>query len=284
MKNNRKSGSGFTKEMIAILGKDYGESSEIMKQVEDLLKEKAATLYSDLIYTITHLRFSENQARIHWEKVLQHKLEMTRRLDRNVGVRVALLDYFTNTHHKLDNPKIIELDVFEKAMLTAVTDGLTGLYNHRFFQDRLEEEVERCVRYAGTISLLMLDLDNFKIYNDTNGHIAGDVLLVEVSKLIRKTVRKVDTVARYGGEEFAVILPSTSKKGAMIIARRIVQRIADNHFPNQIVMPGGRVTISCGVATFPEDAKDKAVLVDMADKMLYKAKRNGKNQVVGVED
>ncbi|MDI6740677.1 MAG: GGDEF domain-containing protein [Candidatus Edwardsbacteria bacterium] len=283
MKTNPKK-SGFTKEMIAILGKDYGESAEIMKQVEDLLKEKAATLYGDLIYTIAHLRFSENQARHHWEKVLQHKLEMARRLDRNVGVRVALLDYFTNMHRKIENPKIIELDVFEKAMLTAVTDGLTGLYNHRFFQDRLEEEVERCVRYAGTLSLLMLDLDDFKIYNDTNGHIAGDVLLVEVSKLIRRTVRKVDTVARYGGEEFSVVLPSTSKKGAMIIARRIVARIADNHFPNQIVMPGGRVTISCGVATFPDDAKDKAMLIDMADKMLYKAKRNGKNRARGIED
>jgi diguanylate cyclase (GGDEF)-like protein len=283
MKTNPKR-SGFTKEMISILGKDHGDSSEIMKQVEDLLREKATSLYSDLIYTLTHLRFSENQARSHWEKVLQHKLEMAKRLDRNVGVRVALLDYFTNTHNKIENPKIIELDVYEKAMLSAVTDGLTGLYNHRFFQDRLEEEVERCVRYAGTISLLMLDLDNFKMYNDTNGHIAGDVLLVEVSKLIRRTLRKVDTVARYGGEEFSVILPSTSKKGALIIARRIVARIADNHFANQIVMPGGRVTISCGVATFPEDAKEKAALVDMADKMLYKAKRNGKNQALGVED
>jgi len=276
--------NGFTKEIIEALGKDRGETEDMVKLLEAGFIDKTASLYGDLIYALTHLRFSEGQARNHWENILKHKLELASKLNRNVGIRVSLLDYFSNLQQKLDNPKVIEMDLYEKTLLSAVTDGLTGLYNHRFFQDRLEEEVERCVRYAGTISLLMLDLDNFKMYNDTNGHIAGDVLLVEVSKLIRRTLRKVDTVARYGGEEFSVILPSTSKKGALIIARRIVARIADNHFANQIVMPGGRVTISCGVATFPEDAKEKAALVDMADKMLYKAKRNGKNQALGVED
>jgi len=276
MKNKK---SSFTKEMIAILGKDYGESSEIMSQVEELLKEKAQSLYSDLIYTLTHLHFTETQARQHWEKILKHKQQMMQKLGRNVGVRVALMDYFTNLHQKIDNPKIIELDVFEKTLLSAITDGLTGLYNHRYFQDRLEEEIERSQRYGQPTGLLMIDLDDFKRYNDANGHIAGDVLLAEISKILRKTVRKVDVVARYGGEEFAVILPATKRKGAMIIASRLCQKVASSHFPNMDVMPRKMVTISVGLAVHPEDAKDKDRLTDMADKALYHAKKAGKNQV-----
>jgi len=276
--------TGFTKEMIAILGKDYGDSSEIIQQVEELLKEKAHSLYSDLIHTLTHLHFSEPQARQHWEKILKHKQQMTLKLGRNVGVRVALMDYFTNLHQRIENPKIIELDVFEKTLLSAITDGLTGLYNHRYFQDRLEEEMERSQRYGQPTSLMMADLDDFKKYNDANGHIAGDVLLVDLAKILRQTVRKVDVAARYGGEEFAVILPATKKKGALIIANRLCEKVAGQHFPNREVMPSKKVTLSIGLASYPDDAKDKPRLVDMADKALYLAKKAGKNQVKSHEE
>lgn len=273
--------NNFTKEIISVLGQDNGETAEILKQVEEVRKEKANSLYSDLIYTLAHLHFSENQARLHWEKVLQHKQEMSRKLGRNVGIRVALLDYFINLQQKIENPKIIEIDIFEKTMLSAVTDGLTGLYNHRFFQDRLEEETERASRYGASLSLLMIDVDDFKVYNDSNGHIAGDVLLVDISKIIMQAVRKVDVVSRYGGEEFTVILPSTKKKGAMTIAGRICQKIAAGHFPNQAVMPAKKVTVSIGVASFPEDGSSKMDLLDCADKLLYQAKSLGKNQAYG---
>lgn len=269
----------FTKEVIEVLGKDHGETEDIVRQVESVFTDKTASLYGDLIYTMTHLRFGETQARTHWENVLKHKQGMAGRMGRNVGIRVALLDYFTNLQQKLDNPKMIEMDLFEKTMLSAVTDGLTGLYNHRYFQDRFEEEVERARRYQNPLSLMMLDLDDFKIYNDANGHIAGDLLLVEVSKVFKKAVRKVDTVARYGGEEFAIILPSTKKKGASIIAGRICQKVADHHFPNQVIMPLGRITISVGVASLGEDADNHSNLLDYADKALYRAKQGGKNQV-----
>ncbi|MBI4726393.1 GGDEF domain-containing protein [candidate division TA06 bacterium] len=272
---------GFTKEIIEVLGKDDGESVDLLKQVDDLMLEKAATLYGDLIYALAHLRFSEGQARNHWENILKHKLELASKLGRNVGIRVSLLDYFTNLQRKLDNPKVIEMDLYEKTLLSAVTDGLTGLYNHRYFHDRFEEEVERARRYQHPLSLLMLDLDDFKIYNDANGHIAGDLLLVEVSKVLKKAVRKVDTAARYGGEEFAIILPSTKKKGALIIAGRICQKIADYKFPNQAVMPKGRITASIGVASLGDDSDNHTGLLDSADNSLYRAKANGKNQAVG---
>jgi diguanylate cyclase (GGDEF)-like protein len=273
--------NGFTKEIIEVLGKDHGETEDVVRQLEAVFVDKTATLYSDLIYTLTHLHFSEAQARNHWENVLKHKLELASKLNRNVGIRVSLLDYFANLQQKLDNPKVIEMDLYEKTLLSAVTDGLTGLYNHRYFQDRFEEEVERALRYHHSLSLLLMDLDDFKIYNDSNGHIAGDLLLVELSKLLKKAVRKVDTAARYGGEEFAIILPSTKKKGALIIAGRICQRIADYRFPNQVVMPNGRVTASIGVASLGDDSDNHTGLLDKADKALYRAKANGKNQAAG---
>jgi diguanylate cyclase (GGDEF)-like protein len=270
----------FTKEIIDVLGHDYEESSDLFKHVEELLKERAQSLYSDLLYTLTHLHFSEHQARHHWDKILKHKKVMTDQLGRNVGVRVALMDYFTNMDQQIDNPKIIELDVFEKTLLSAITDGLTGLYNHRYFQDRLDEESERARRFKIPLSLLMIDIDSFKAYNDGNGHIAGDVLLVDLAKLLRVTVRKVDVVARYGGEEFVVILPGTKTPGARIIAGRLCHRVAEHAFPNREVMPGKRVTVSIGQATMPDDAAEKAALIDCADKALYHAKQTGKNRVV----
>ena len=272
---------GFTKEIIEVLGKDHGETEEVIKLMEAGFIDKTSSLYGDLIYTLTHLRFSEGQARSHWEKILKHKLELAAKLGRNVGIRVSLLDYFTNLQQKLENPKVIEMDLYEKTLLSAVTDGLTGLYNHRYFQDRFEEEVERARRYQHPLSLLMLDLDDFKRYNDTNGHIAGDLLLVEVSKVLKRAVRKVDTAARYGGEEFAIILPDTKKKGALIIAGRICQKIADYRFPNQAVMPKGRITVSIGVASLGDDSDNHNGLLDSADKALYRAKAGGKNQAVG---
>ena len=272
---------GFTKEIIEVLGKDHGETEEVIKLMEAGFIDKTSSLYGDLIYTLTHLRFSEGQARSHWENILKHKLELAAKLGRNVGIRVSLLDYFTNLQQKLDNPKVIEMDLYEKTLLSAVTDGLTGLYNHRYFHDRFEEEVERARRYQHPLSLLMLDLDDFKRYNDTNGHIAGDLLLVEVSKVLKRAVRKVDTAARYGGEEFAIILPSTKKKGALIIAGRICQKIADYRFPNQAVMPKGKITVSIGVASLGDDSDNHNGLLDSADKALYRAKAGGKNQAVG---
>ena len=272
---------GFTKEIIEALGKDHGETEDVVKLMEAGFSDKTTSLYGDLIYTLTHLRFSEGQARSHWENILKHKLELSSKLGRNVGIRVSLLDYFTNLQQKLDNPKVIEMDLYEKTLLSAVTDGLTGLYNHRFFHDRFEEEVERSRRYQHPLSLLMLDLDDFKRYNDTNGHIAGDLLLVEVSKVLKRAVRKVDTAARYGGEEFAIILPDTKKKGALIIAGRICQKIAEYRFPNQSVMPKGKITVSIGVASLGDDSDNHNGLLDSADKALYRAKASGKNQAMG---
>lgn len=161
----------------------------------------------------------------------------------------------------------------------SITDGLTGVYNHRHFYIRLEEEIKRAERYGHPLALIIADIDHFKHYNDAHGHPAGDSILKGVASCIRSHARGQDIVARYGGEEFAIILPETGKEAALTVAERIRECISDQPFPNKDTQPGGNLTISLGVATFPLDANDVKGLVDMADSALYRAKEGGRNRV-----
>ncbi len=164
----------------------------------------------------------------------------------------------------------------------AVTDGLTGLFNRRHIQGTLESEQRRALRYGHDFSLVMLDIDHFKAYNDTYGHTQGDVLIKMVAGLLRANVRAVDIVGRYGGEEFVVLMPETSKREAAYTAERLRRAVADAAFPGHADDPESAVTktISLGVATLPGDAGDAAMLVSRADQALYEAKRGGRNRAV----
>ena len=160
----------------------------------------------------------------------------------------------------------------------ASTDGLTDLYNHRTFQERLTQEVDRANRYARPLSLVMIDVDHFKIYNDTYGHPQGDMILREIARLLREVSRTSDIVARYGGEEFALILPETDCASAQKISHRLREHIERHAFPGEQRLPGGTLTISLGVATHTL-AGTKEALVQSADIALYRAKRDGRNRI-----
>ncbi len=162
----------------------------------------------------------------------------------------------------------------------AVTDGLTGLYNHRHFHERLSLEVERSGRNGLPLSLLMIDVDHFKYYNDHNGHPAGDEVLRQVAHIMGDGRRANDFCARYGGEEFAIVLVDTSKLTAAQVAERLRDRVATFPFEHSNRQPGGQLSISVGVASFPDDAADAETLVRMADSALYAAKHGGRNCVV----
>ncbi len=162
----------------------------------------------------------------------------------------------------------------------ADTDGLTGLFTRRYFARRLAEEVIRCGNYGDPLSLLMLDVDHFKHYNDTNGHPAGDDVLRGVAEVLRKSFRRTDLVARYGGEEFAVVMSGLKKDQAYLLAERLRAQIEETHFEFGSRQPLGRVTVSAGVATFPQDGSTGEELVASADQALYEAKRAGRNRVV----
>ncbi len=181
------------------------------------------------------------------------------------------------------NTMASELDEREKALLEAremaIRDGLTGLYNHRFFKESVIKEVARAKRHNHSFSLIFMDLDNFKVYNDNNGHPEGDYLLKRLSKLLLKNIRGTDILARYGGEEFVVLLPETTKNSAYLLAEKLRRRIEACPFRNEETLPLGKVTASLGVSTYPEDGTDPADMVKHADNLLYEAKEKGRNIV-----
>lgn len=166
--------------------------------------------------------------------------------------------------------------LFNSLQQQSVTDGLTGLFNHRYFQGSLLEVEAGAEEHPYCV--LMLDVDNFKNYNDTLGHLKGDELLRQLAVLIRKSVRTFDVVARYGGEEFAIILRNCSRKTALCIAERIRKEVAEYQFFGRECQPQGRVTVSIGVAAYNKEL-DKDQLLDFADQAMYLAKKKGRNRV-----
>ena len=167
--------------------------------------------------------------------------------------------------------------LYSKLSQLAVTDGLTGLYNHRHFQGLLKHELARASRYAYPVGLLLLDIDHFKIFNDTYGHQVGDEVLKAVANTINRNVRSTDAVARYGGEEMTIILPHTTLDSAGYVAEKI--RSAIENLKLQVEGKVVKITVSIGVAAFPDSAGEQSQLIQEADSALYKAKENGRNQV-----
>ena len=167
---------------------------------------------------------------------------------------------------------------FEQQYKLATTDGLTELYNHRYFQEQIRMQVEQSKRYNNNFSLIIIDIDFFKKFNDTFGHQSGDAVLRQVAQTLKKNVRATDIVCRYGGEEMSIILPNTGKDEAFSTAQKICERVANRKFK----LAGDKetnVTISLGVSTFPFDGDSASAIIEEADKRLYNAKNNGRNQV-----
>src|ERR1041384_5249318 len=207
------------------IGKPWDET-QLLLGVENLLRQfRLVHENQQLIASLS----SKNQA----------LLEMNRELEAKIHAR---------THELAEaNSRLAQL---------AVTDGLTGLYNHRHFHERLALEVERSQRNGLPLSLFMIDVDHFKQYNDAHGHPAGDEVLRQLARILGDGRRANDVVARYGGEEFAIVLVDTAQFAAAKLAERLRERVAEHNFPQGESQPGGRLTISIGVATCPDDASD----------------------------
>jgi len=167
--------------------------------------------------------------------------------------------------------------LYEKTVLRAHSDSLTNLWNHGYFQFLLQEELEKAKATRTPLSLIMLDIDDFKVYNDSFGHQAGDKNLIELAVLLKNKSRKMDLVCRYGGEEFTVILPQTDKKEAFLLAERIRLDIEKHRFIHEEILPSKKFTMSLGLASFPEDGSSPSELIAASDKALYQAKHKGKN-------
>jgi diguanylate cyclase (GGDEF)-like protein len=177
---------------------------------------------------------------------------------------------------------IANAKIYLRMEMMATTDGLTGLFNHRCFQDRVAEELERIKRYPENLSILLMDIDHFKRFNDTYGHPIGDKVLKMAADTFKRSLRKVDFAARYGGEEFVAILVNTDKRGAVKMGERIRKNIE-----NEIITIDSKdmnITVSVGISTYPKDSSDKKGLIHLADKALYYAKGTGRNKCVHYRD
>lgn len=167
--------------------------------------------------------------------------------------------------------------LYEKTVLRAHTDSLTEIWNHGYFQYLLQVEMEKAKAAQIPLSLIMLDIDDFKVYNDALGHQAGDKILKELALLLKNQSRKMDFVCRYGGEEFTIILPQTANKEAFLIAERLRVDIEKHSFIHEEILPNKKLTASLGLASFPQDGQIPSQLIASCDKALYQAKRLGKN-------
>jgi two-component system, cell cycle response regulator len=173
-----------------------------------------------------------------------------------------------------------ELEISNQVLSeSANKDGLSGLYNHRYFQEMLGKELSRASRHNHNLALLFIDIDHFKNYNDKNGHPAGDHIIRTIGKTLTKNLRQSDLVARYGGEEFTVILPETGRSQAEKIADKLRKIVAESPFPGRESQPEGIISISIGVAVFPDDGIKQEDIVVHADIALYNAKNSGRNRV-----
>jgi diguanylate cyclase (GGDEF)-like protein len=246
--------------------------------------ELGPDVYAVLLFVLTQLDFATDKAHDHWLRILREWEELNRRVAEKVDLRVAVLQYFLRSQRKLHNPAIVEIKILRKTQDSAIYDELTRLYNFRYFQDRVVSEVRRATRYDAPLSLLMIDVDDFKAFNDSRGHLAGNMALRRLASVLRKTVREVDVATRYGGEEFAILLPSTPKLASLKIGEKLRQAVEKAGIGTDGKPTSRPLTVSLGVASLPGDAGNAEELVDRADRALYIAKSMGKNCVKPFSD
>ncbi len=262
----------------AFSGHDRVDIQVLDRKVKGLKERYGDQVYSSIFYLTFHQDFTPSRAKTLWQGLLHHHEIFEKTLGNKVDFRVSGLDYLLRQTKTLRNPTVVEFQKYLGVHQDTVTDELTGLFNFRYLRRVLDRELKVAKRYSAKCALLFLDLDHFKQINDRYGHLVGDEVLRKVADVISHSVRSSDLPCRYGGEEFAVIAPHTDRKGAKLLAERIRSGISKIEVS---ATDGSKQTLSIsgGVACFPQDAGDPEELLRIADKALYLAKSKGRNRV-----
>ena len=269
----------YREELAEVLREDAHNEERILKRLDQIRTQTGLQVYAALLLILTHMGFEESEARRHWEDVLQHRRALGRSLGRDVGLRVAVLDYFVNVNRQLTHPRVIDLSLADRQDPSSPVDPRTGLWNARQFLSALQKEIRRAKRYRLDLTMLYMDIDDFREINERHGELVGDILLREVAILIKNKIRDIDNAARLAGEEFGLILPETERMGAFLVAERIRKEM-ERHFLRRDV--DGRpiaLTVTIGMAKYPEDAAIADRLVRRAEEAMHQAKARGGNSV-----
>ncbi len=267
-----------TKDLLDIESKDRLSSDTIDKLSKNphlldiYLKASIENSFSELLFRLTNEKYNEKKANKLWAAIISHKDKLNKMLNRDVGILVATLDYLTNILKEISSPKITKDKNIETAARMATTDSLTGLYSRNIFDISLEKEIIKSIRYKKALSLIIIDIDDFKYINDTYGHQAGDKVIVKLVNIINNNLRKADLFARYGGEEFAVIMPETLTGEAYVVSERIRKKVLKS-----LKVKNQDVTVSIGISTLTKEINSAYDLIKYADDALYRAKEDGKN-------
>lgn len=267
-----------TNNLLDIKSKDRLSSDDIdnlsnkPKLLDLYLKSSIENTFSELLFRLTQEKYNEKKANKLWKAILKHKNNFNIKLERDVGILVAALDYLTNITHEIASPKITHDQHIEEAARIATTDPLTGLYSKNVFAISLEKEIIKAIRHKKALSLIIIDIDDFKSINDTYGHQEGDKVIVKLVQIIKRNIRKSDWLARYGGDEFIVIMPETVIEEATTVSERIRMNVFELLKNNE-----RNITISIGISTLSESVNSSYDLIKSADDALYKAKQSGKN-------
>jgi len=268
-------------ELIDIV--EMGERSFSLDEIEMLANNKRIQrafeiknnghLYSTILLSLTHETFEEAESKKLWDNILEHLTLLNKKVDRNVGIAVAALDYLLNIKKALSNPKIIEESKSNIITTASTIDELTELYLRDIFDIVLPKEWDDARRRNTSMCLLMIDIDDFKQVNDKFGHQTGDDVLKKIGQTINQLVREMDWAVRYGGEELAVLMPHTDLDEAKKVANRILTSIERLKFEDF------QVTVSIGLSENNHNICNHKEFIKAADKALYQAKKAGKNQI-----
>ncbi len=246
-----------------------------------LLATYGEIAYTELLNFLCHLVFTPEVAKTHLDEILALRKIMSTQMDRAVDLRVAMMHYFLSDISDiscLDKHKTVDITFFEQMQESVFKDGLTGLFNFRYLKSHLPQELHRAKRYGSTVSAIIFDIDDFKIYNDQHGHEMGNTALKIFADILQQTIRKMDSAIRYGGEEFVLILPATRKEGAVIVFERIQKALLAANIAHAESQPLGLISASAGIASYPSDTEDPDKLLEHADAAMYMAKYTGKNR------
>jgi len=263
------------KDMISQMRAKAPDGEEFIKEMNRLIPEYGPELCAANFAVAAGLDLPPETALIHWQALLEHYKEMCQRLGRKVHLVTATCDYLQSVAGLLGRPRLVEVGSYQRIVNESTFDSLTGLVNRAHFIALYDQQIALARRYGEDMSILFLDLDNFKDINDQYGHIVGDIVLKTVAGIINKEKRDTDTAARYGGEEFVIMMPHTSSISGYVLAERIRCAIANTPIRhNHLRIP---LTISGGLASFPLNSENPRDLLRMADDALYLAKGAGKN-------